>query len=218
MKVCRAWLEAKGRVVESLAINRTVQISPTAISATFKAEIKSAELDAIASNTDYGIDENVANTQTLQAKPSGRVSRLKLEGNSQFTLDKEGIGQAIAWYLYEENSKGEGSGLEIVSRNDVLTDDQIAINPAGQIYVSKNLIGKVIKVRASIILPRQVTLLSGKMDSVNFHCVYLDTGKFHYSKFTGNVVTPDASLPNNSVRVVKLTDIQKERSEILCSN
>ena len=203
-RFCKAWIEVKGAVVGALAINDLVRLTNDQLSLTFRADTKNAELSAIAAGLDYVINENIVIKEVLECKPKKRLGILKLSGSSDFTIHD--LDSAIAWYLEDaSNGEKESKGLTIVKRADLKGEDEIAIATDGRIFVSENVDGKQVKLRADIRLPRQVMHLPGVIKDIKAHLVYEEKNNVKYLGVIGEII------PNINK---KGTSIIKERQNI----
>jgi hypothetical protein len=123
----------------------------------------------------------------------------------------------MAYYLVDSAQKtGEGIGLEIVEHpDDVLDDDQIAISPEGRIYVSKNVKDKVVKVRTSIVYPRQVIVMQTPLEQINAHLVYLSkNGNIEYLGIKGELEQNKGVSTKNKLSTVKINITEKKVEDL----
>jgi len=217
-KVYRAWIEVKGEPITAYALPNLVKFTEDQLQLTFKANIKCAELSAIALGKDYRVDHDARSVEILECHLKSRSGRLKDSGGeSNFQIIESELSSAIAYYLNDSNQKtGEGSGLEIVPhRDDVGEDDQIAINSEGRIYVSKNLKDKVVKVRTAVIYPRIIAVLPESLKEAIAHVVCLwDDNSIRYVQVKGEPQTGKTVSPKNQLRTIKLS-IDETKVEVL---
>lgn len=217
-KVYRTWVEVHGSPIRAYAIADKVKITETEAHLTFKMDANCGELNAIALGKDYQVDYDCRSVEMLEAKPKSRHGRLKdSRGESDFQVVEEELSNAIAYYLTDSNEKtGEGSGLEIMShRDDVVDDDQIAINSEGRIYVASNLKDKIVKVKTAVTYPRIVAVLPEDLKSIMAHFVCLwGDDSIKYCGAIGVVQRGGTVSLKNQLRAVRI-DIEELRIENL---
>lgn len=170
-----AWISVDNKPIESLAEKGSIEIDKdNVLSARFQVNENSAELYSVSLGKQFSVIENDTFTEILEAKPTQQLARLKDDaGNSNFEIVKEDLHKAIAYYLIDDSDKpGKGTGLQIVpDKKDVTDSDLIAINSKGQIYVSENVKGKVVKVRCNVLVKRKVITLNNALGPINFHVI-----------------------------------------------
>lgn len=199
-KIYRAWIEVKGEAIAAFANPGLVKWGHEQVQMTFRVNDKCAELQAIALGLDYQIDYDFHTTELLECQPKSQNSRLKNStDDSNFQIVESELSNAIAYYLADANQKtGEGGSLEIVEyREDVVEDDQIAINKEGRIYVSKNLKDKVIKIKTQVIYERIIIVLQKPLLDAVVHIVCLwNDGSIKYIGVNGEIQKGNNSAKN----------------------
>ena len=186
-KIYRAWISVDGVPVEAFARPTSVKITDKILSMSFRTG--PGEISAIAMGKSYTVELDKETSVRLEAHlpahSKKRRSILKnIGGDIGWEItDLEG---AIAWAT-EGESSDESIALEILPMGEELLGDQISIEPNGTLEVSKNLIGKTVKVLATIKYARSVLIANEDLEAASGHLVgKWKDGRIRYAEFSGH--------------------------------
>lgn len=175
-KIYRSWLEIDGHMVDACARRGTTRVrqEEEIITMMFAPNPNVPELDAIALGYKYSVVEGKSEPGILECTPQGRTAKLKHVGKRSGwsnPAQHPDTTKAIAYYLIPDSQKGEGRAIEIVEKNGIYSDDQIAILENGKIQNSANLIGKIIKVRMPIAFSKTVEMSDERLEDITVRAI-----------------------------------------------
>lgn len=183
MQIHKAWLTV-GDKATSVALNHKTYIDWQKRTLVITFPPQAVEPEAIALGRDFDVKENIKTFVNLEAMASNSPAPLfDSSGISgyEISVNPDILRQSIAWYELPSKNSTEipAVTLELVEVIKQDVPSQVKILPNGEVMVSKDLIGKLVKIRMPVVFDRQIILLANPIESFTAHLIAYD-GHYKY--------------------------------------